>query len=244
MATPDETTCRSTEENFSRRRADVDWSAFLVFRCIVGSQACGLSRENSDVDRRGVYLPPADLHWSLDGVPQSYAVDEIQALYWELQRFLTLALQANPTVLECLFSPLAEPLTAVGERLLALRGCFLSRRLSASYEGCLISELKRIERCRKNQSRVPWKKAMHLLRKVRFGTRLLRDRTGVLEVGADRDRLLEIRDGMVSWADYVQELESARGELSQAAVASTLPAEPNREAVGCFLIDARRSAVR
>ncbi|MFB2877736.1 hypothetical protein [Floridanema aerugineum] len=29
-----------------------------------------LENEGSDVDRRGIYLPPADLHWSLYGVPE------------------------------------------------------------------------------------------------------------------------------------------------------------------------------
>src|SRR4051794_22133322 len=39
----------------------------VFFRCVIGSQAYGLAGEASDVDRRGVYLPPADLHWSLYG---------------------------------------------------------------------------------------------------------------------------------------------------------------------------------
>ncbi|MEZ4727824.1 MAG: nucleotidyltransferase domain-containing protein [Caldilineaceae bacterium] len=37
---------------------------------MVGSRAYGLAHEESDTDRRGVYLPPADLHWSLYGVPE------------------------------------------------------------------------------------------------------------------------------------------------------------------------------
>src|SRR5262245_34567266 len=47
-----------------------DWKPFIIYRCIVGSQAFGLSDANSDVDRRGIYLPPAELHWSLYGVPE------------------------------------------------------------------------------------------------------------------------------------------------------------------------------
>ena len=42
-----------------------DVSAFVVYRVVVGSRAFGLSTESSDEDRRGVYLPPADWHWSL-----------------------------------------------------------------------------------------------------------------------------------------------------------------------------------
>ena len=34
---------------------------FVQFRCIVGSKAYRLDHDGSDVDRRGFYLPPADL---------------------------------------------------------------------------------------------------------------------------------------------------------------------------------------
>ncbi len=40
----------------------------VIYRCVIGSQAYGLAGEDSDIDRRGIYLPPADLHWSLYGV--------------------------------------------------------------------------------------------------------------------------------------------------------------------------------
>jgi len=48
---------------------EVDWNAFIILRCVVGSRAFGLDTGESDVDRRGFFLPPADLHWSLFGVP-------------------------------------------------------------------------------------------------------------------------------------------------------------------------------
>ena len=35
---------------------------FVLYRCVTGSTAYGLDQEGSDVDRRGFYLPPADLH--------------------------------------------------------------------------------------------------------------------------------------------------------------------------------------
>ena len=45
----------------------------------------------SDIDRRGIYLPPADLHWSLYGVPEQLENDDTQEAYWEVQKFLVLA---------------------------------------------------------------------------------------------------------------------------------------------------------
>ena len=42
----------------------------IIFRCVIGSRAYGLDDADSATDRRGVYLSPADLQWSLYGVPE------------------------------------------------------------------------------------------------------------------------------------------------------------------------------
>ena len=76
----------------------------VIYCCVIGSQAYGLADAEADVDRRGIYLPTADLHWSLYGVPEQLENHETQEAYWELQKFLVLALKANPNVLECLYT--------------------------------------------------------------------------------------------------------------------------------------------
>lgn len=57
-----------------QRSEDVlaDYSLYdaVIYRCIVGSRAYELDNAESDVDRRGIYLPAADQHWSLYGVPE------------------------------------------------------------------------------------------------------------------------------------------------------------------------------
>lgn len=42
----------------------------VVYSAVVGSRAFGLANEKSDTDVRGVYLPPARLHWSLTKPPE------------------------------------------------------------------------------------------------------------------------------------------------------------------------------
>ena len=98
-----------------------DWRPYIIYRCVIGSRAYGLAHADSDTDRRGIYLPPADLHWSLYGVPEQLENEETQEGYWELQKFLMLALKANPNVLECLYTPLVEHATPLAEELLAMR---------------------------------------------------------------------------------------------------------------------------
>jgi uncharacterized protein len=90
------------------RGDDAQFYEYVIYRCVVGSRAFGLESEESDTDRRGIYLPPADLHWSLWGVPEQLENDATQETYWELRKFLILALKANPNILECLYSPLVE----------------------------------------------------------------------------------------------------------------------------------------
>jgi hypothetical protein len=83
------------------------WKEHIIFRCVVGSQAFGLSTDDSDIDRRGIYLPPAELHWSLYGVPEQIENNPTQEAYWELQKFLVMALKRTPTS-RVLHTPLVE----------------------------------------------------------------------------------------------------------------------------------------
>jgi hypothetical protein len=108
--------------------ADFDLDDYVIYRCVVGSRAYGLGDAASDTDRRGIYLPPAVLHWSLYGTPEQLEHRETEECYWELQKFLILALKANPNVLECLYTPLVETATLLAEELLARRTIFLSKR--------------------------------------------------------------------------------------------------------------------
>ena len=38
--------------------AQVDLHDHIIYRCVVGSQTYGLNEPGSDVDRRGIYVPP------------------------------------------------------------------------------------------------------------------------------------------------------------------------------------------
>ena len=54
----------------SRRSDSFDLESFILYRCVVGSRACGLDHDCSDTDLRGVYLAPAELQGSLFGAPE------------------------------------------------------------------------------------------------------------------------------------------------------------------------------
>ena len=215
----------------------------VIFRCIVGSRAYGLDDDKSDTDYRGIYLPSAEMHWSLYGVPEQIECHETQEHYWELQRFLVLALKANPNVLECLYSPLVELSTPLAEELLQMRSVFLSRLVYQTYNGYVMSQFKKMQSDLRNQGRVKWKHVMHLIRLLISGIRVLRDRDVPVRVDEFRDQLLAIKRGDVSWDETERWRLSLHGEFDRAVMVTTLPERPDYERANAFLVKARRAAM-
>lgn len=215
----------------------------VIYRCVVGSRAFGLDTDASDTDRRGIYLPPAELHWSLYGVPEQLENDANQEAYWELQKFLVMALKANPNVLECLFTPLVEHATPLACELLAMRESFLSRIVYQTYNGYVMSQFKRMQADLRNQGAVKPKHVMHLVRLLLSGIHVLREGHVPVDVGEHRERLLAIKSGELAW----KEVEAWRRELhrqfDRALEETKLPERPDYERANEFLIKARRLAV-
>src|SRR5262249_9807534 len=105
----------------------MDLRQYVIYRVAVGSRALGLATEPSDEDRRGVYLPPAELTWSLFKPPEQveYSSDGVEEVDWELEKFVVLALQANPNLLETLWSTLVLHIDETGQELRQMREAFL-----------------------------------------------------------------------------------------------------------------------
>ena len=227
----------------SAHAAQSDLYERVICRCVIGSQAYGLADTESDVDRRGIYLPPADLHWSLYGVPEQLENHETQEAYWELQKFLVLALKANPNVLECLYTPLVEKATPLAEELLAMKTIFLSRMVYQTYNGYVMSQFKKMQADIRNKGQVKWKHVMHLIRLLLSGIGVLRDGSVPVRVEDHRDRLLAIRRGEVPWEDVENWRLSLHQEFNTAFETTRLPERPDYERANAFLISARRRAL-
>jgi predicted nucleotidyltransferase len=214
----------------------------VIYRCVIGSRAYGLDDEHSDTDRRGMYLPPADLHWSLFGVPEQLENEATQEAYWELQKFIILALKANPNVLECLYTPVVELATPLAQELLDMRSIFLSQMVYQTYNGYVMSQFKKMQADIRNQGRVKWKHAMHLIRLLISGITALREGFVPVRVGEHREALLAIKAGKMPW----EELEAWRLDLhaqfDKAVEETTLPERPDYEKASAYILKARRLA--
>lgn len=219
-----------------------DLEPFVLYRCVVGSRAYGLDTDASDTDRRGIYLAPADLQWSLFGAPEQFEDNTGQWCVWELQKFLIMALKANPNILECLYSPLVEKVTPLGEELLALRQQFLSQMIFQTFNGYALSQFKKIEQDRRNLGQVRWKHAMHLLRLLLTGAATLREGRVPVRVEAHRDRLLAVKRGELDWPEVDTWRQELHRDFERALAETQLPERPDYEAANGFLIRSRHVA--
>ena len=160
-----------------------------------------------------------------------------------IQKFITLALKANPNILECLYTPLVETATPLGEELLAMRGCFLSKLVHQTYTHYVAAQFRRMQSALRSRGEVNWKHAMHLLRLLLSGITVLREGVVAVDVSQHRERLLAVRSGRIGW----QEVDAWRlqlvAEFDSAFACTTLPAQPDYERADRFLICARRRAV-
>lgn len=225
------------------KAADENLFDRVIYRCVIGSQAYGLAGEHSDIDRRGIYQPTAELHWSLYGVPEQIENNETQEAYWELQKFLILALKANPNILECLYTPLVELATPLAIELREMRSSFLSRLVYQTYNGYVHSQFKKMQTDIRNQGRIKWKHVMHLVRLLLSGTEVLRSGTLTVEVGEHRDTLLAIRNGLVPWEEIDAWRKRLHLEFDQAYCETALPERPDYELANRYLLKARRLAL-
>jgi uncharacterized protein len=215
----------------------------VIYRCVIGSLAYGLAGEGSDIDRRGFYLPPADLHWSLFDLPEQLESRETEECYWEIRKFITMALKANPNVLECLYTPLVEFSTPLADELIANRSIFLSKLIYQTYNGYVMSQFKRLETDIRTTGAPKWKHAMHLIRLLLAGIEALKEGTIPVQVSEHRERLLAIKREEIPWEDVDAWRLALHKDFERAFAATALPERPDYEWANAFLIRARRSAV-
>jgi len=245
MAAFDELALRRREVEDALGQVDEDVRPWIIYRCQVGSKAFGLAHEDSDDDLRGIYLPPARLHWSLRRLPEQleFADEEQDEVYWELEKFLRLALKANPNVLETLWTPMVLLADETAQELRSIRQSFLSKHVYKTYSGYVLSQFRRMANAFKDKGTYKPKHAMHLIRLLHSGIAALQTGEIRIDMAEHRDELLHIcNDGLPF--EEVKRRALALDERFQAAFEQTrLPEQPDYAQVDAFLIRARRRMV-
>ena len=218
---------------------------FVIYRCQVGSKAFGLSSESSDDDIRGIFLPPAEQHWSLYEVPQQLEFNDgqLDEVYWELEKFLRLALKANPNILETLWTPMVLEASPIAQRLREMRAVFLSKHIYKTYSGYAISQFRRMKNSFDKKGSFKTKHAMHLVRLLHSGIGALQTGEIMVDVSEFRSELLAIRNAQYSFEEVEQMATELNKRFADAFEETRLPEQPDFDAVDRFLIEARRSVV-
>jgi len=122
----------------------------ILFSCVVGSQLYGTSTPDSDVDIKGVFIPPRQYFMGfLDRVEQVQD-NQSDIEYYNIKKFLKIALECNPTIIELLYAPdnMWKEASPEWLEIIDHREDFLSKRARYSFTGYAMSQLKKIKRHR------------------------------------------------------------------------------------------------
>ncbi len=211
-----------------------------ILQCLVGSHAYGLATEESDEDRLGVFVTPTKNLLGIFQPKETVDRREPDICFHEIGKFIHLALKANPTILELLFLDDYEVLTTDGQRLIDNRNAFLSQRISASYGGYALSQIRRLQRRDDGEfsSDVKGrysKHARHCFRLLQQGCELLE--TGHLTVKVSNP------EELMAIGELSPDLLSERFEdefQKHKAIKSILPEKPDYDTVNDLLLFIRR----
>lgn len=117
----------------------------IIYETVHGSTAYGLARAGSDVDVKGVVIGPPSWYLGWAGGPEQIDLSPDHVLY-DIRKFFRLAVNANPTVLELLWTrdEHHRVVTEAGRRLLGAREAFLSQRVAERFGNYALAQLRRI----------------------------------------------------------------------------------------------------
>ncbi len=135
---------------------------------IAGSRAYGIHNPDSDVDLKGVAIPPT--RYYLGGFSKFEQADKpehfktfehllppdllkvvsgskVEGSVYEFHKFITLAADCNPNILDTVFGRDEDVLlmTAIGKRIREHRELFLSLKAKHTFSGYAMAQLKRIK---------------------------------------------------------------------------------------------------
>lgn len=227
----------------------------ILLQGVLGSKAYGLDNENSDTDRLGIYLEPIKQILGLNPPTNKNSTNVFKnpdKTLHGLNKFMRLAIGANPTILELLWLESYEQKHQyIGYELVEKRNLFLSKKpVRDSFFGYATQQFKKLENRggKSFSSDIPerrvGKHARHLLRLLQQGYGLYT--TGNLQVRLPdewRNLVLEfgeaVQNGEIDWARrtlryYEDAFDSAK---------SPLPEYPDEDALNRWLYHVRENQV-
>lgn len=216
-----------------------------MYLTIHGSKSYNLHGPTSDTDKRGYFYLDADQFFGLKGGPETLESnkDGVDFVAWEFRKFMKLAANSNPNVIETLFTAPTDVIAHDGTVSWALRNNaqkFLSKKVAITFGGYARQNFTRLG---KNIDK--WKEdsgvrkdAMHCMRLIGYADQILTTGNLVLPHNEEaRTALLNIRLGKVPPVTVLQMAEAGLNDIDVLAKKSALPEEPDHEWINQFTID-------
>lgn len=245
----------SKNEFFDLETPPFDVQEYALYSVVSGSNAYGTNVEGSDVDERGVVVPPKKYFYGMANFEQVENQTK-DVCYYALKKFFSLAYKNNVHALEMLWlnCEFVHFLKKPFDQVLNNREMFMSKQLGYSFGGYAYQQLKILNVKTKNKTG-----RINLVEKYGYDTkfaahvvRLYRSGAGALETGElkvfrpDREELKAIRAGAMSFSEFVQydDKNTPVGgfafdemqKFKKAFEKSNLPANPNYHKVEDLLM--------
>jgi len=119
----------------------------LIFRCLAGSNLYGTNTSTSDIDERGVFIPDEKFFYGFLNKVEQYEDKNNDITYFEIRKFMALAMDNNPNILELLFIPKDKWLDSSLDwiQIHINRHLFISKKAKYTFSGYAHSQFNRIK---------------------------------------------------------------------------------------------------
>lgn len=217
-----------------------------ILEVLVGSQAHGLSTPESDHDYMGVFILPTRQSHSLFATKtESYT--ENNCTWFEVGKFMKMALTCNPTALEVLKAPIERVWSLESIYLRDLFPHFLTKkRILGAYLGYAKDQRNRAN---KRMFTPDWnnKPLAHYIRVLFNGIELLKSGNLTVNLGNKYTigtYLKQIKAGELNFEEIIQIGETLEQDLKESYEESTLPeviSEESKLRLDDYLLNLRKN---
>lgn len=119
----------------------------LIFRCISGSNLYGTNTPDSDIDERGVFIPSEEYFYGFLNRTEQFEDKNNDITYFEIRKFMQLAIANNPNIIELLFIPKDKWLhyTDEWEEIVENSHLFVSKKAKYTFSGYAHAQFNKIK---------------------------------------------------------------------------------------------------
>lgn len=235
---------------------DNDWiKDSMILLGLIGSHAYGTNVETSDLDYKGICIPPKRFYIGLDsfnefnntgGKSWKNTANDIDINIIAINKFVKDAAEGVPNNIELLFTRPQEILFAdsAGKLLIENRHLFLSKMVKTKILGYSIAQQKRMLNLSTaaegrndlvDRFGYDTKKAMHSIRLLLGCVQILKE-GDFSTYRPERKLLVDIREGKYLYQDILEMVSGLQKTIELEYKKSALPDTPNRDKINELLM--------